>query len=708
MKLKFPESRTPFIILSLILLSTLAIYLKTLGYGYYFDDQFIFERSNHITFSNLRNGLKRNRPLSFVLWLIISTIGGLKPASFHGVAVIMHLLCGLSFYFMLRTIIKNTRIGFGEFNTFAPLGILAIFLLHPLQTESVVYSFQAMSVLPWAMSGFIAIACYVKYRDSGSKFYLGALFLLTFLASASRESAIVLPVCLWLVEWIFFCEGRVKESLQRWPIFLICLGLSAATIAIGASFVSYSTSGMGFGYKLIPPFSYLITEFVVIMKYLRLLFIPIGQNLDHDFSIFTSLLSLKPFLSLLALIGILTSGFYSIKKNPMFSFGILWFFLFLAPTSTVMPIRDVIFEHRMYMPIAGLSISFFSMIILLKNKPLINKLKFNTFLSFALTLIAFTLGATTFFRLNVWENSFTLWSDAVKKSYNKARPHGNLGFALAKQGKFEEAIFHYSEALKIHPHFPEVRNNIGMALVKQGKFPDAIKHYNRALRINPQSAPLRNNLGFALVEQGKTEEAIEHYYEALKVNPNFQEAHINLGIAFLKLGQIEEASRHYYEALRVNPNNENTYNHLGNLMAQVGKLDEAMKHYSQSLSINPDFADAHNNMGLVLSKKGKLDKARKHYYEALRIIPDFADAHNNLGIDFGRQGKFGDAVKHFSKALDINPDFPEAHNNLGIALIKNGKFSEAIFHFSETLRIDPNNANARFNLELARKKAPKK
>ena len=691
-------------ILCLILLSTALIYWKTLGYGYYFDDSHIFERSHLISFSNLYDGIRRNRPFSFILWLAISTIWGLKPSSFHGVAVVLHLLCGLSFYCMLRAIIKNTRIGFGEFNPFAPLITSAIFLLHPLQTESVVYSFQAMSVLPTAMSCFIAITCYVKYRSCGNKFYLSAVFLLNFFASTSRESAIVLPVCLWIADWIFFCEGNVKESFRRWPIYLGCLGISAATIAIGALSVSYSNAGMGFGYKLITPFSYLTTQFVVIMKYLRLFIIPFGQNLDHDIPVLYSLVSLKAILSLLALIGILTSGLYSIKKNPMFSFGILWFFLFLSPTSTIMPIKDVIFEHRLYVPIAGLIISLVSIIKLLINKPLICNLNINIIFRIVLILVVVTLGSATYFRLNVWENSFTLWSDVIKKSPNKAKAYNNLGYVFVKQGNVNKAIRNYVEALKIDPNYLHPHLNLGILLASQKKFNEAMSHYSEALRLKPDYDKAHYHLGNLLFELGNTEEAMTHYSKALKINPYSHEAHFYLGLALEKQGNLSESLAHYSEALRVKPQYVDAHNNLGNVLARVGRYEDAMNHYNKVLKIKPNSPETYNKIGLVLMKQGKTSLATDHFYRALKIDPNFVDAHYNLGTFMEKQGEISRAVKHYNEILRINPGDVKTLNNLGIALARQGKLKMAITYFSEALKIDSTNEMAKYNLELALRK----
>jgi len=698
MKSSLFKTRTPYIILGLFFFSTLIIYWKTLGYGFYYDDYRIKIPYDY-SLSDLSHGVKRNRPLMFVLWLTISLIGGQNPAPFHAVAIAMHLLCGLSFYLVMKIIIKNSRIDLGGFHAIALPIATGIFLLHPLQTESVIYSFQAMSVLPMALSSFIAIGCFVKYRTCGKKPYLFGVFLLAFLASTSRESAIVLPVCLWLVDLIFFCEGRVKESLRRWPIFIGCLAVSAATIAIGASFVSYSKAGMGFGYKNIAPFSYLITQFVVIIKYLRLIFIPLGQNLDYDFPIYTSLFSFKPAFSFLALLGIFTSGVCNLKKNPMFAFGILCFFLFLAPTSTVVPIEDVIFEHRLYLPLAGLSISFLPSINFLINKPLIFNIKSSFFLITALIIVLSILGLLTFFRLEVWKDNVALWSDVIKKSPNKARPYNNLGIVLEEKKQYNAAISYYTKALRLWPNFPEALSNLGNAVKREGQLDTAIGYYTKALQIKPDYAIAHYNIGLALTSKGKLNEALRHYEKALRMKHRWPELHNNIGMVLGDLKKFDEAIIHFSRALRFKSEFPDAHNNMGNVLIEKGEIGKAIFHYKEALRIDPNYEKAHNNLGNILDDQGKFEKAVSHFLKAIGINPTFAEAHSNLGIALANQGNLKEAVVHYSLALQIKPDYAEVHNNLGAALARQEKWKEAIVHFYEALRIKPDLKSAQNNLE---------
>jgi protein O-mannosyl-transferase len=174
-------------------------------------------------------------------------------------------------------------------------------------------------------------------------------------------------------------------------------------------------------------------------------------------------------------------------------------------------------------------------------------------------------------QLQYWENSTTLWTRTLAVTTGNNIAHNNLGVILADQGKLDEAIAHYSEALRIKPNY----------------------------------ADAHNNLGVALDDQGKTDQAIAQYSEALRIRPDYANAHINLGIALASQGNLDEAISHFTEALRIEPDSAKAHNDLGIALASEGNLDEAIAHFTEALRIKPDYADAHNNLQVALDRRAK-------------------------------------------------------------------------------------------------------
>ena len=659
-----------------------------------------------------------------------------------------------------------------------------IFTAHPIQTQAVTYTVQRYASMA-AMFYMASVLFYLRARiiqhgaecighrekdlDQGSRlkaqgsedkvqsskfkvqsekgnvlsafrFKLSVLYSLSILcgmlAFLSKQNTASLPGAILLGEYIL-----IDRSWQGWKKKIPWYALS---FTLWILFVSYIVGLFGevsidkglledvsehtMETEMIGRWHYFCTQFNVLIIYIRLLFLPYGQNLDWlypfksgFFDDYTSLVFL--FLSLLVLFGL-----KCIKRRPVISLGIFWFVITLSVESSIIPIRDALLEHRLYLPLMGFSICWVYMQFEMFMK------KELWFIFIAITILLF-LGTGTYLRNWVWQDEMRLWADVISKNpqnhrgYNNlgvflkkqgrleeaidqylkalriesdyADAHSNLGAALSDQGKLKEAIAHYYEALRIKPDLAEAHNNLGYAIKRQGKLEEAIGHYLEALRIKPEFAAAHNNLGNALKTSGNIQGAIKHYAEALRINPDFAEAHNNLGAALFDQGKLMEAIVHYQKALRLKPGLAKVHNNLGNALIGKGKHLEAVKHYSEAIRIKPDYSEAYSNLGAALVAQGKLNEALEHYSKALRIKPDNAEAHNNLGAILLTEGKLDEAIKHYGKALRIKPDYAEAHNNLGNALKRKGSFKEAIKHYHEALKTKPNFAEAHYNLGVA-------
>ena len=171
---------------------------------------------------------------------------------------------------------------------------------------------------------------------------------------------------------------------------------------------------------------------------------------------------------------------------------------------------------------------------------------------------------------------------------------------------------------------------LGGMLFRQGRLQEAIGHYDQALRLKPDFAEAQNNLGVALAQLGRMPEAVERFEQTLHIKPDYAEAHYNLGLALADLGRLTEAIGHYEQAVRIQPDYAEAHNDLGVALVQAGRPTEAVQHYEQALRIHPDDAEVQYNLGLALEKLGRMQEAIGHYEQALRIRPDFVQAQSDL------------------------------------------------------------------------------
>ncbi|MDY6954312.1 MAG: tetratricopeptide repeat protein, partial [Thermodesulfobacteriota bacterium] len=696
--------------LSLLAILVFLIYSNTLEAPFTFDDVHNIRNNPHIRLTELTvEGLTRaalkspasNRPAANISFALNYYFHQYDVTGYHLVNILIHITTGILLYFFAETFLHIPSLrSLSAPGRWVPFFAAFLWLVHPIHTQSVSYVVQRMNSMA-AMFYVLSLLLYAKGRLAGGKSKKWVLFagsaVVGLLALGSKEIAATLPVFVLLYEWYFF-QGLSKAWLKRHWAYLVGMAVLFAFISLlflGLDPLEKLQSGGDYARNEFTFEQRVLTQSRVIIYYLSLLLFPLPSrlNLDYDFPLSHSLMhpvsTLLSAGTIIALIG-LACGLA--RRERLTSFCILWFMGNLAIESSVIPLA-VIFEHRTYLPSMFVSL----LVVTLAYR--------HTKLPWVAALVLCAMAAVgsvwTYERNGVWSEEVTLWSDCVKKSPQKARPHNNLGYALRKQERLDEAVIHYREALRIKPDYPKAHSNLGASLALQGRLEEAIGHHAEALRIDPDFAEAHSNLGSALASLGRFEEAASHCYEALRIDPDFAEAHSNLGSALSGLGRFEEAASHCYEALRIDPQNpDKAKMHwaLASALAGQGEFEEAVTHFSLGLKIKPHSADAHNDLGLALIELNRFDEAINHFSQALKIAPEFAEAHHSLGLGLARQGKLQASMNHFSQALRIRPDYGQAHYSLGLALALQGRRQEAIRHFTEALAINPNHAQAHLNL----------
>jgi tetratricopeptide (TPR) repeat protein len=699
-----PAVATPFlkpvVHICLIAFIGLFVYSNTLQVPFVFDDEssvyknIAVRDTGYLTKASLAGILSAPRTIGQLSFTLNYALGGLDVVGYHIVNLVIHVCCALLVYWFVVLLFRAPYFtGYFQGSVdpsfhvrgFVALFAALLFVSHPIQTQAVTYIVQRYASLA-TLFYLLSFVLYIKFRLSGSSkarhvFYAVSV-VSAVLAMKTKEIAFTLPVMITLCEFMFFRGDIKKRVFYLIPLLLtmaiipLSLIWSHGTSAGGAAVLDRLTRGASL--NIISPWDYLNTQFRVIVTYIRLLFLPINQNLDYDYPVYRTFFTAPVFLSFLFLLAIFGLGVYLVYRSlrdkgdkscwyRLIAFGIFWFFVTLSVESSIIPIADVIFEHRLYLPSAGFFMAVMAGVMWfegrLGNKPLAGNAVW-----VVMILIVVGLSATAYARNSVWRDEVTLWEDVVKKSPNKARPHNNLGGLYLMHDRIDEAMKEILLTLRLAPEHADAQNNLGLAFEKLGQSDKAMTHYAEAIRMNPEHADAHSNLGLALKKQGRTGDAVKHFMMALQIDPYHREANNNMGLLSENDGRMDEALNYYEKALHNNPSYADGHNNLGNALIRSGKIDAAIEHIALALQLNPDFAEAEFNMGNCLLLKGRPDEAAYHYTKALGIKPDYPEALNNLGTALLRQGRYEDAIVYYRKALLIRSDFQDAGKNLQIAL----------------------------------------
>jgi serine/threonine-protein kinase len=276
--------------------------------------------------------------------------------------------------------------------------------------------------------------------------------------------------------------------------------------------------------------------------------------------------------------------------------------------------------------------------------------------------------------------------------------HLNLGLALQSQGRSDDAIAEYRQALALDPKYATAQSNIGVALASKNRRDEAVAAFRDAVRLDPRDAMGHYNLGCVLSDQGKFDEAVAEYRQTLTLAPKYAEAHTNLGIALLHQGKRAEAVASFHKALAINPRLAEAHYNLGTVLAEQNNLDDAIARYRQTLAINPKSRLAYDALGRALKKQNKFDEALAALRQAIEVAPRYAPGHYNLGSMLYERGRLDEAVAAYRQAVALDPKYALGHYALGLALQGQRKLDEAIVAYRKAIELNPRYAPAHTNL----------
>jgi tetratricopeptide (TPR) repeat protein len=599
--------RRPLVLLLLALLVTAAAYARGLDGQLQFDDTEGIERNpalkdlgGYLENQFLAGFARAGRPVVDLTFALNYRLGRLEPRNFHLTNLAIHLCVVLLAWAFTRAVARRAGMASGEWVAAA---VAAAFALHPLQSQAVSYVSQRAESLA---SAFYIMTVLLLLRAEGPgpraarvAALMGALLAFG-LGLGTKAIVLTAPVAYLFASWVLSGAPSAGTQPARWrtrlamtvPFFAI--GVAAAMTTLRS--LSGHTDA-GFDVPGVTAWQYLLTQAKVIVLYLRLLAWPSGQSVEWDVPVSTSLLEPAVLASAALLVSILAGAMvlacWSRRREGegaaaarIVALGGLWFFLVLSVTSSVVPLADVMFEHRVYLASWG----FFVAAAALAERATARWLADRAWVSvLALGLLLGGWAAALHQRNAVWETREALWRDAITKAPDRPRPYLSLGWAYRVAGRHQEAIAQYREGLARARREPEIE------------------------------LKLVGNLGAALIHQERYAEAAQILGQGLARAPERLELLVNMGIALGELGDEAGAEAHLWRAARQGPENAWVWNSLGVRRLVRQDYQGALPLLERARSLQPDFAEAHFNAAQALDKVGRRGEACRAWREGLSL-----------------------------------------------------------------------------------------
>jgi protein O-mannosyl-transferase len=671
-----PGALSSYFVAAAVLSAGLAAYANSWDAAFVFDDTRVIDRNPAIRrlwppYDWL--SFCPTRPLPYFTFAVNYAIHGYDVRGYHMANVAIHLATALSLLgFARRTLeLSCVAVRYRERAHLLAAALALLWVTHPLTTQAVTYVYQRIESLA-AMFCVLCLYSFVRAFGEPSRVrrgWVAASVACCFAAMVSKESAAGLPLIVLVFDRLFLCE-RWSDTLPRrymhaamFSSWGVAVGLMAAT---GSAYVR---AGIG-SVEGLTPLTYLLSQSAVILRYLRLSFWPTGLCLDYGWPLPRQWDEFVPQgIVVLALLGVTVVG---LTRARLWSFPACAFFLLLAPTSSIVPIADLIFEHRMYLPLAAvLTVAlcgFYEGLLRLQAgcAPLGRKILERTAVTFVAVAVAASAVATHF-RNRDYESEVTLWHDIIAKAPDNPRPYFLLGRQLEEHRRRAEARRYFEQALAVDPSFVPALSRMAIQAADERRFDEAESYVGRIAQILPDSPQLLVRYGVLRAAQGRTDEAAANFSATLLREPENGEALAGLAL----------------------------------LLDAAGRTDEAVELYRRFTAAQPDDPTPWNNLGVIYHSQGRYEEAVAAFRRAVGLRYRHVEARSNLGATLDRLGRNEEALVELIRAVEDDGDYLGGRINLGNALARRGRFAEAVAQFREALRIDPTSAQAAANLAQA-------
>jgi tetratricopeptide (TPR) repeat protein len=521
-------------------------------------------------------------------------ISGCNPADFRATNVLIHIIAGLFLYGIIRRtlLLPFFQEQYKENAGWIAIVIASLWVAHPIQTESVTYICQRYESL-MGLFYLLTVYCFIRgvNREGRERnlWFTGSVVSVV-AGMGIKEVMITAPLVVFLYDWMFVTGSPISTFRQRKLFYIFLFGSMFICVVLTIVTLSCLKAKTGRTLSDLPAIWYFATQPGVILHYIKLAIIPFPLCLDYGWEVAETAREILPPVIVLTAAGLL-SLLGLIKRSPVAFPGCV-FFIILAPTSSFMPVGDIAFEHRMYLPLACVLILLVFAVIWIVDKvssQIFHKEDVQIRLKISLAILSLTVCiALTLYRNYQYLSPVRLWSDAVKQRPYNLRAHLNLCNSLKGAGLYAEAEKAARQALL---NIEAIRAGPRRKYEHLTRVPERYEH------------TIYNTLGTVMYAQGKYEEAIRAFQTALKIEPSYDDARYKLALTIAITGRSHEAREIIADLMKRHPEDARMILTMGIIVENEGKFEDAIRYYRQARerAIGTDLLQANSRLAWLLA-----------------------------------------------------------------------------------------------------------
>lgn len=637
-------------------LAVIASYANSFAGAMLLDDNLIVTASQSKGLYSFSDAIRSARPLVDLSFALNHAIGQLEPRGYHAVNLLIHVLATLTLFALVRRSIalavdgppggsptSGDSLRSPDSSLWAAFAIALLWGVHPIQTESVTYIIQRSESM---MGLFYLLVLYCLVRCATGTHRIGwtvATVAACALGMLCKPVMVTAPAAAVLYDRAFLAKSWRDVVRQRGWLHLSLAATWLILVATGVVRGVFSTapeaeSTVGFSIAGMTPTQYLLTQPGVILQYLSLAIWPDALCLDYQWPIVSS--PGEAIGTITVVIVLFVGSVVVYLRTPALGFVFVWFFLVLLPTSSFVPLKDVIFEHRIYLSLASVSALF-----VLGGRWILGRIcRAGLMIPTAaqpiavgtILAVAAALGARSYSRNQDYHDPIGMWSSVVARFPEHSRARNNLAVAYYVAGDYEKAIPHLEAATRIAPNDTKARSNLAQTLGKLGRSLESAQEYGKTAQLQPESWTAAFNQGNGYYEAGRDQEAIDALAAAKSIDPGEIEAYIVTGNALTRMIRHDEAIVEYQDGIQLaKPSTPpavmaKAYFNLANTLAKKSRRPEAIDAYRAAIRYDPSHFAAYYGLGWTLQTENRIPEAIDAYRASLDINPEYVPALRSL------------------------------------------------------------------------------